>query len=224
MKKYLLIATAFVALASCSDDTFVGENNSPNANEDYGGAIEFGGGFKAVTRGGTYGAAAADMLGNIFIVLGVKGDGTGIDQTTVFQNYTVEWTANSAGKTESNTADWEYVGKGNNFGLAGAQAIKYWDYSATAYDFVAYSVGKNTLITSGAPGENEILATGITYAYTDDSNTSNPVPTTTSFSTTGTQPISLSIISLAASSTTSFSLTVRTFFVMHFPQVNLESR
>ena len=62
MKKYLLIATAFVALASCSDDTFVGENSSPNTNEDYGGAINFGLSMQKMTRGDIYGSEAAKLL------------------------------------------------------------------------------------------------------------------------------------------------------------------
>ena len=154
--------------------------------ETTGEGIAFAGGFKAVTRANSYGADAADLLGNQFIVLGVKGDGTGKNQKDVFKSYTVQWTANTAGKTESNTADWEYVGKSNYFGLTGAQAIKYWDYSTTAYDFCAYSVGNgNTLITTGDPGNNQILASAITYAYTDDTDPSNPVEQTASFTLKG---------------------------------------
>lgn len=154
--------------------------------ETTGEGIAFAGGFKAVTRANSYGADAADLLGNQFIVLGVKGDGTGKDQTDVFKSYTVQWTANTAGKTESNTADWEYVGKSNYFGLTGAQAIKYWDYSTTAYDFCAYSVGKgNTLITTGDPEDDQILASAITYAYTDNTDPSDPVEQTASFTLKG---------------------------------------
>ena len=48
---------------------------------------------------------------------------------TVFNGYTVNYTSGTANTTESNTADWEYV--------TGSQTIKYWDYSASAYRFMA---------------------------------------------------------------------------------------
>ena len=171
MKKYLFLAAALAAMVSCSDNSFVGENG-PNALGSEDGAIAFGSSFKAVTRGDTYGASAADLLGNKFIVAGVKGDGTGTGQSDVFKSYTVDWTSNTAGTTSSNTSDWEYVGKTNYFGLAGAQSVKFWDYSTTAYDFAAYSVGKgNTLTakttsdisTADAPADGVIYATSIDY-------------------------------------------------------------
>ena len=167
MKKYIFLATALAALVSCSENEFVGDTTPTPGGENGDGAILFGGGFKAVTRANSTGKAAADLLGNEFIVTGVKGDGTGNAQSDVFKSYTVDWEQNTAGKTESNTSDWEYVGKANKFGLAGAQAIKYWDYSTTAYDFAAYSVGNgNSIIASGTPTSGQILATGITYGAT----------------------------------------------------------
>lgn len=113
-------------------------------------------------------------MGSEFIVTGVKGDGTGSGQTPVFQSYTVNWVQNTAGTTESNTADWEYVNKTNYHSLAGSQSIKYWDYSTTAYDFAAYSVGTATFATedgSAAPagtvkGSAINYATAATGAYT----------------------------------------------------------
>lgn len=176
MKKYLFFAAALVALASCSDDNFVGDN-SPTLGGDSGdgGAIVFASSSKGVTRGDTYGAAAADLLGSKFIVTGVKGDGTGTGQTDVFKSYNVEWVSNTAGKTESNTADWEYVGKTNTHGTVHSQTIKYWDYSTAAYDFAAYSVGKDitltpkttsTISSDGAPASGVIYATPITYSAT----------------------------------------------------------
>ena len=165
-KYFIFAASALVALASCSSDEYIGDNNGLTAAENDG-SINFGGGFKAVTRADKYNKDAADLLGAQFIVTGVKGDGTGTGQSDVFKSYTVNWEQNTAGKTESNTADWEYVGKTNLFGLTGPQSIKYWDYSTTAYDFAAYSVGSgNTIKTSGDPAANEILATPISYNAT----------------------------------------------------------
>ena len=181
MNKYLfLAASALLAFASCSDNDFVGGNN-PN-DPDGSDAIAFGSGFKAVTRANATGADAADLLGNQFIVLGVKGDGTGKDQTTVFSNYVVTWSNGTAQTTQSNTSNWEYAGVSPIANLTGttSQTVKFWDYSTTAYDFAAFSVGKgNTIITSGAPGANQILATPITYAE------STPSETTTQYTLKG---------------------------------------
>ena len=179
MKKIYLLATALAALVSCSSDDFMGDSpGTQTVEETTGEGIAFAGGFKAVTRANSYGADAADLLGNQFIVLGVKGDGTGKDQTDVFKNYTVKWTANTAGKTESNTADWEYVGVTPISGITGVttQTIKFWDYSTTAYDFAAFSAGKGNTIISTDPGTipaNQILATPIVYAKTSPETTAS---------------------------------------------------
>lgn len=149
-KYFFLAALAGMTLASCSDDVFVGDN-SPNVIEEttIDNGIRFGSGFRAVTRADKYDKDAADLLGSKFIVTGVKGDGAwDADQTDVFKSYSVEWAQNTAGTTESNTSDWEYVGKTNNFGLTGAQAIKYWDFSQAAYNFAAYSLGVGDVTTS----------------------------------------------------------------------------
>ena len=175
-KFYFVAALAATLLASCADEKFVGEN-SPNVvqNESTESAILFGNGFKAVTRaaGDKFGADAADLLGNQFIVLGVKGDGTGVNQTTVFPNYRVTFTQNTAGSTESNTSDWEYVGVAPITGITGVstQTIKYWDYNTTSYDFAAYSAGKGNAIVTTDPGSNQIQASAISYA------TSSPAAT-----------------------------------------------
>lgn len=56
---------------------------------------------------------------------------------TVFNGYRVWHTANTAGTTTSNTADWEYVNDGS-------QSIKYWDYESTYYYFLGYSPAGST--------------------------------------------------------------------------------
>lgn len=159
MKKYLILAAAVTMMASCSDNNYVGDNN-PNS-PDGSGAIAFGSGFKAVTRGNTTGAQAADLLNKKFVVSGFKGDGT--TMSTVFDNYIVEWKENTAGKTASNTSDWEYVGiaAAKPSVITGNQTVKYWDYSTSQYDFAAYSLGTNTSITEGTPSSGQILVTSI---------------------------------------------------------------
>ena len=177
MKKYLLFATALAALASCADDNYVGGENTEVQNETAG--ISFGSSFKAITRADHVGADAADLLNKHFTVGGFKGDDdayttTELQTNTVFDNYTVEWAANTAATTESNTSDWEYVGvtAAAPSGIAGnKQSIKYWDYTATQYDFIAYSTGGATAVT-GTPGTGEVQVTAIdaenytTAAYT----------------------------------------------------------
>ena len=115
MKKNLFfVALAALALASCSDDTFVGEN-SPNlgsANGD--GSIQFSSNLPNATRTGEFiGATAAEKLGSMFVVEGTKGSEQTNSPSTdvVFDNYLVGYGYNTAGTTESNTNNWEYVGK-----------------------------------------------------------------------------------------------------------------
>lgn len=149
MKKYLFFATALTLLASCTDDTFVGEN-SPNrvAQKDID-EITFSNGFKAVTRANSYGADAASLLNKRFVVGGFK-TADNITYSTVFDNYGVTWQSNSAGTTTSNTSDWEYVNAAKSpvTSITSEQTVKYWDYSTTSYDFIAYSTGAATEVST----------------------------------------------------------------------------
>lgn len=124
MKKYLIFAASALVLASCSSDDFLGENpgNVQNATT----AINFGGDAGKITRATSNEGDDHVKLGNEFKVYGVKK--TNEKFVTVFNNYSVLYNENL---TTSNTNNWEYV-KGN-------QTIKYWDYSASEYRFVAGS-------------------------------------------------------------------------------------
>lgn len=170
MKKYLFIAAlAGLTLVGCTSDDFVGDTTDTQSNPT--GAINFGGGFRAVTRADALGADAAALLGNKFYVAGVKGDGVVANMTDVFKTYTVDWAANTAGTTESNTSDWEYVGKTHDFTATtsiSSQTIKYWDYSTAYYDFAAYSKG-----TGSATGTAINYANATTGAYTLQGNKEN---------------------------------------------------
>lgn len=147
MKKfYLLAAVALVALASCTSDEFVGDNGSPNTGANGEKAIVFSTGTNGVTRAELTGAQAAEKLNNAFVVEGTKGTSS-VATTVVFDNYNVNYAANTANTTESNTSNWEYVGLDVN-SLASIphtnsekQSIKYWDYMQSQYDFIAYSLG-----------------------------------------------------------------------------------
>lgn len=161
MKKQLFIAAAaLLALAGCSDDSFVGDQSLQEANGS-GGAIGFTMSTPRTTR--AEGADAAAALNHTFKVYGVKKVGS--DYSNVFATetysdasdydanpyaYWVWYAASTAGTTASDTKDWDYVGAtGTNHGtytptdhhitLTNDQTIKYWDYSADQYEFVAYS-------------------------------------------------------------------------------------
>ncbi len=184
MKKFFYLATALVALASCTNDEFTG-GDPISSRIDGNNAIVFTSMSKDATRADHVGADAANLLNKHFTVSGFKGDGTGYTPTnlatgTVFDNYVVNWAQNTAATTESNTSDWEYVGiafaQPSNLYVAGdannKQTIKYWDYSASQYDFVAYSTGTATAIATGTPSAGKVLVTAIdaanltTAAYT----------------------------------------------------------
>ena len=153
MKKYLFIAASALALASCSSEDFVGTEGG-NVENGANKAINFAGETGKTTRAGSIkGESAADLLGAKFYVLGTKGtlDNDHPTDTKVFDNYQVTWEANTAGTTSDNTNDWKYEGlpfsELNTVHNGKNQTIKYWDYSLPQYDFIAYSIGKNTLVT-----------------------------------------------------------------------------
>ena len=146
MKKVILFAAvALVALASCSSDEMMGvstpQDNSPSGVSN---AIVFSSTAKGITRADLYGESAAAKLGNKFVVYGTKHASAETEAATndavVYNNFQVEYTASSAGKTASNSSDWEYVGLQAYDATPSSQGIKYWDYSATGgYTFYAFS-------------------------------------------------------------------------------------
>lgn len=164
MKCYYLLAAAAIVFAGCSNNEFVGEDSGRTQESDKG-QIAFSSTLPAATRA-WYGADAAEKLNNKFIVSGFNGAQSkdAVATTTVFDNYSVEWSANTAGSTASNTADWEYVGKtpSDNATVKGPQTIKYWNYSAGQYDFIAYSTGKAEAVTGdGTIAEGKVKVSAI---------------------------------------------------------------
>lgn len=170
MKKYLFIAASALALASCSSEDFVGTEGG-NVENGANKAINFAGETGKTTRaadGNKGGADAAKLLGEKFYVLGTKGTLRDYSPTKdkVFDNYQVEWGEKTAGTTSDNTNDWKYAGLNFvdlNTSHTGLQTIKYWDYSVPQYDFIAYSIGKNTLVTDkdASLNENEVYGSPI---------------------------------------------------------------
>ena len=66
----------------------------------------------------------------------MTGDSYGTYQT-VMDNYTVNWEANTAGTSISNSHDWEYVN-------GTTQHVHFWDFSAKAYRFFAVAPASAT--------------------------------------------------------------------------------
>ena len=200
MKKLFYLAAAITVMASCTSETIVGDASSV-AQKGGSDAIVFGSTYSGMTRADHYGADAAALLYNKFIVGGFKGatgtstvfDGTGAITTQgvpatgmVFDNYQVNWTTNTAGTTQSNTSDWEYVGLPflapssliNNEGVL--QSIKFWDYTADQYDFIAYSTSDATVTTTLTTDADEAAA--IARAKTNNLVHVTPINATTASS------------------------------------------
>ncbi len=149
MKKNLFLAAlAFVAMASCTSDEFVGDTSPTTGNTTD--AILFSSDAQRITRATS--AEDAAKLNYQFKVFGVKTVGSN-DQRVFATNtsgvtpYDVWYVASSAHNTTSNSDNWEYVGNsgssygtsGNQVTLGASQTIKYWDYSADEYNFQAWS-------------------------------------------------------------------------------------
>lgn len=167
MKKYFIYAASALALASCSSDDFLGDN--PGNEQNASSAINFGGETGKTTRANNTGKDAATTLGNKFVVFGYKT--TGSTTSTVYDHYNIAWKGTD-NKTESNTAGWDYVGvEKNSLATSTEQTIKYWDYSAGQYDFIAFSFGDRTQGT----GDDDVKASKVTTtpSYTLTGKTAN---------------------------------------------------
>ncbi|MBO4463224.1 MAG: membrane lipoprotein lipid attachment site-containing protein [Prevotella sp.] len=174
MKKYLFIATALAALASCSSDEFVGENTSPTTSNAPG-AIQFTSDAGKMTRATSNTGSVAEMLGGQMKIFGVKKKNATTDPvaaavyTTVFNNYQL-WSSATA-TTSNYDTDWEYVGAAGTHGsyvnsssqtvsptvtiVEGKdQYIKYWDWSTDEYHFVAGSPVSSFTYTTATTGDN----------------------------------------------------------------------
>ena len=131
MKKSYLILAAIVsvALTGCMNDEYLGE--TPKTGKSTTDAIQFGSGFNAMTRANITGNDAATLLNNEMKVFGVKQDKETSKYKEVFGNFTMKYDTGKADNADYNNG-WYYAGIDN-------QTIRYWDYSALGYHFVAGS-------------------------------------------------------------------------------------
>lgn len=167
IKNKLFLATAILALASCADNTYLGDQEINNQGN--GGKIIFGSSTPSLTR--ATGATAAGELGYSFAVYATKTVGS--TTSNVFaQNpysatsntpYWVWYQASTENNTTSNSANWEYVGTGGSVITPAitAQTIKYWDEFASQYDFVAYKAKPVGTVPAAASITN-LTTTGFT--------------------------------------------------------------
>lgn len=94
------------------------------------------------------------------------GNGTAAIQK-VMEGYIVDW--NKA------TNGWEYIGKQNPF-LKLTQTIKYWDYSASSYRFMAYAPKEaEVTVTASTDASQSKTELSIPYAFNKDA-TSTTTP------------------------------------------------
>lgn len=167
-----------LCLLSCShsgqDDPFI-----PGSSES---GIAFGGnsgnwqeaGSRADTRAGA-GETGLETLFSSFRVWGYKaktdthqdgGNGTATIQK-VMEGYLVDW---------DQTNGWEYIGKQNTFLNNTTQTIKYWDYSASSYRFMAYAYNaETTKVTASTDANLSNITFSIPYAFSNDA-TSTTTP------------------------------------------------
>lgn len=159
--KIYILTLAAALLTGCASDEFTGRKANPDGEV----AITFSSGANGMTRADKTGADAATLLGNNFVVEGVKGDGDDYAEAqVVFDHYNVNWTTNTAGSTESNSSNWEYVGQSVSTNPAPVnaqmQTIKFWDFGAEQYDFIAMSKGTGNASFSQIDYANIGNATG----------------------------------------------------------------
>lgn len=173
-----------LCLLSCShsgqDDPFI-----PGSSES---GIAFGGnsgkwqeaGSRAWSQIGSRageGETGLETLFSSFRVWGYKtktdthqedGNGTATIQK-VMEGYLVDWDPNNG---------WEYIGKQNTF-LNTTQTIKYWDYSASSYRFMAYASkdanDATVTVTSSTDATQGTTVFKIPYAFSNDA-TSTTTP------------------------------------------------
>ena len=168
-KKLFFFSTIILTLAGCTSEDYVGNDEHKWENEN-GKAISLNLVAAPQTRA-VVGSEAAGLLNNNFVIYGMKSFDSPATTQVVFNNYQANYGASTAGTTTSNSNDWEYVGYKNlpygtttssggtlnNDGVATNatasgidQSIKYWDYSASKYEFFGYSLGGTSTTTSWA--------------------------------------------------------------------------
>lgn len=167
MKKSILTINAMaLCLLSCSsggqDDAFVQDpTHSPTPEAPTDVAIAFGGSSNTwqdapTTRAEETTSKGLENYYNSFRVWGYKSNGS----QTVMDNYNVLY--------DGDNKTWEYVGKGSE---DKPQTVKYWDYSATDYRFMAYAPADAEGITTTTDDKKRTIAVPYTFSKDAVANT-----------------------------------------------------
>ena len=161
-----------LCLLSCSSEQDKPETPEPKPNV----GIAFGGANDIWQDAPTSrsGETGLETLFKSFRVWGYKNyAATPNSPQVIMDGYQVNFTQSSAGTTESNTADWEYVGLTHPTKHSTTQTIKYWDYSASTYRFYAFTPANAPIIPASSTGNSSAPSTG-------SSSASSGTPTSTS--------------------------------------------
>lgn len=174
MRTRNIIITAILGLAftACSQESYVGMGDQ-QADPESGRLLPIGFGSIAKPQTRATHEESAALLGKKFLLYGTKTKDA--VESPVFDNYWVEYDASTAGSTLTNSNDWEYSGKISKKGAV--QTVKYWDYSAQRFDFVAAAgLADNELISSTKDGfrVNVADASAMTGIYVADRITATP--------------------------------------------------
>ncbi len=166
-----------LCLLSCSSEQDKPETPEPKPNV----GIAFGGanGIWQDAPTSRSGETGLETLFKSFRVWGYKNyAATPNSPQVIMDGYQVNFTLSSAGTTESNTADWEYVGL-THPKHSTTQTIKYWDYSASNYRFFAYTPAGADITPVSSADKNSASSTDKSSASSAD-NTSAPSEASTS--------------------------------------------
>ena len=136
-KNICLCVLAAMAATACTNDEHLAADSMDKAGDNGKQAgIVFSGGSSNVTRADATGATAANLLGRQFRVYGTKTTPTLPAQE--FDNYRVDYNGR-IGSDSTNTHGWTYLDNTSLGEQPAHQTIKYWDFSAPRYDFVAFA-------------------------------------------------------------------------------------
>ena len=147
----ILLTIALAAgrlLAGCADDTYLGQQPGQGTvgTQDTV-AISFMSNAKVHSRATS--AESAALLGGLFTVYGERVE-AGNTVAPVFDNYQVRYST-GYGALSGFGSDWQYMGLTSKRGVM--QGVKYWDFSALQYRFVAFSgLPQEQLIQSTTQG------------------------------------------------------------------------
>ncbi len=147
---------ASMAFVGCTNDEYLGTAQT-GVQGGQGAAITFSGLPGNITRATQTPENSAATLKYNFSVLGTKtvgSDEKGVFVQDTYTNSGVDdanlydvWYGEAQNTTTTNAHFWEYVGEAGakgtpateDFTLDKTQTIKYWDYAASQYDFIAYA-------------------------------------------------------------------------------------